>query len=135
MTKYQYTSVAGAAEFRLLQVHPGVGSAPIVCSLEVKSLNDEPIYEALSYSWGDPSVRMTIACDDKDIEVTVNCQQALQHIRHPEKARTLWVDAICINQSSIPERNQQVPLMGRIYRQASSVLIWLGAEADQSDIA
>ncbi|KAH6682463.1 heterokaryon incompatibility protein-domain-containing protein [Halenospora varia] len=134
MTTYQYASVA-AAEFRLLEVHPGVGTTPMVCSLKANSLEDEPIYEALSYSWGDPSIRTTITCDGKDIEVTVNCQQALQHIRHSHKARIMWVDAICIDQSSIPERNQQVPLMGRIYRQASSVLIWLGAEAGQSDFA
>jgi len=40
----------------------------------------------------------------------------------------LWVDAICINQDDIPERNDQVLLMGDIYRNATSVISWLGSD-------
>lgn len=39
---------------------------------------------------------------------------------------TLWVDAICINQSDIPERNSQVRQMAAIYRGAKAVRVWLG---------
>lgn len=38
----------------------------------------------------------------------------------------IWIDAICINQSSLSERAQQVPIMDRIYRQAQKVIVWLG---------
>ena len=38
----------------------------------------------------------------------------------------LWVDAKCINQSSLYERVSQVPLMRQIYNQAEMVYIWLG---------
>jgi hypothetical protein len=34
---------------------------------------------------------------------------------------TLWIDAICINQEDILERNRQVALMYKIYRTATSV--------------
>jgi hypothetical protein len=44
----------------------------------------------------------------------------------------LWVDAICINQSHNDERSQQVRLMKDIYRQASSVLIYLGIAAEET---
>jgi hypothetical protein len=37
-----------------------------------------------------------------------------------------WIDAICINQSDINERNEQVPRMGDIYSMASRVWIWMG---------
>ncbi|KAK5091835.1 hypothetical protein LTR70_006365 [Exophiala xenobiotica] len=37
-----------------------------------------------------------------------------------------WVDAICIDQLNIAERNHQVRQMGSIYRQADRVLVWLG---------
>jgi hypothetical protein len=44
----------------------------------------------------------------------------------------LWIDAICIDQTSVQERNQQVQFMHNIYRTADEVLIWLGREADDS---
>lgn len=35
----------------------------------------------------------------------------------------LWVDAVCINQSNVDERNHQVGLMDRIYRKATRVYV------------
>lgn len=40
----------------------------------------------------------------------------------------VWVDAICINQDDLSERANQVKLMHKIYRTASTVKIWLGKE-------
>jgi hypothetical protein len=37
-----------------------------------------------------------------------------------------WIDAICINQNDLNERNEQVPRMGDIYSMASRVWIWMG---------
>jgi hypothetical protein len=37
-----------------------------------------------------------------------------------------WVDAICINQNDLNEKNEQVPRMGDIYSMASRVWIWIG---------
>jgi hypothetical protein len=51
--------------------------------------------------------------------------------------RVYWIDAICINQDSVLERNHQVQMMRQIYSNAESVSVWLG-EADReltSDIA
>ena len=42
-----------------------------------------------------------------------------------------WVDAICINQSSHVERNQQVAQMSKIYTQARSVMMRLGASGKE----
>ncbi|KAK0649336.1 heterokaryon incompatibility protein-domain-containing protein [Cercophora newfieldiana] len=41
----------------------------------------------------------------------------------------IWVDAICINQSDLPEREAQVRLMGRVYAQADEVIAELGDPA------
>src|SRR5580700_5121291 len=57
------------------------------------------------------------------------------NLRCEDRPRTLWVDAICINQENITERNSQVQLMKSIYEKASRVLVWLGEEADDSDVA
>ncbi len=37
-----------------------------------------------------------------------------------------WIDAICIDQSSIAEKSMQVPLMSDIYTRAHTVFVWLG---------
>lgn len=43
------------------------------------------------------------------------------------------MDAICIDQTSIDDKNQQVPLMGQIYASASQVLVWLGEPEEGGD--
>jgi hypothetical protein len=45
----------------------------------------------------------------------------------------LWIDAVCIDQSCIPERNHQVGFMDKIYKEAEGVIGWLGPAADRSD--
>lgn len=40
----------------------------------------------------------------------------------------VWVDAICINQTSLTERADQVNKMGQIYSQCSQVVLWLGTD-------
>ncbi|KAF2001710.1 HET-domain-containing protein [Amniculicola lignicola CBS 123094] len=47
----------------------------------------------------------------------------------------LWIDSICIDQTSIPERNQQVKHMGEIYTKAQRVVVWLGEKTAKSEIA
>ena len=65
--------------------------------------------------------------------ITQNLFAALQRLRSPEKDRTLWVDSVCINQLNVPEKNQQVKLMTRIYRTAATVLIWLGSDDENGE--
>lgn len=39
-----------------------------------------------------------------------------------------WIDALCIDQSNIMERNHQVAQMGTTYSQAQGVSIWMGTD-------
>ena len=89
-------------------------------------------YEALSYTWGDPSVTDAIRCSQtgRELLVTVNCKNALRRLRFPHQRRWLWIDAICINQQDIRERELQVGRMGEIYKAAEGVLVYLGDEAE-----
>ncbi len=50
----------------------------------------------------------------------------LIQLRGDTLERKVWVDAICINQDNIPERNRQVRMMPHIYSRAESVLVWFG---------
>ena len=141
---YSYTPLDGndAKEIRLLRLQPGVFKDHISLDLRHDTLSAESIvhYEALSYVWGDTTslVDVTVLRAGKPpqrLRITQSLAAALRHLRHEREARTLWVDAICINQNSIPERNQQVPLMSDIYRRATRVLAWLGPEEDGSSHA
>jgi hypothetical protein len=40
----------------------------------------------------------------------------------------IWIDALCINQNDPSERNSQAGQMGKIYKGAAQVIVWLGKE-------
>ena len=65
--------------------------------------------------------------------MTANRTAAMRRLRNKKKRRVLWIDAICIDQSSMDERNQQVELMGDVYSKARRVILWLGEESTFSD--
>jgi len=50
----------------------------------------------------------------------------LQEARRRKHQGFLWIDALCIDQSNVDERNHQVAMMGEIYSKATSVIVWLG---------
>lgn len=95
----------------------------------------------------DTTKRKTIKCNDVDFPISENLFDALtelyrrvyrkdggrsedsfQPLVGVGKAKYTWIDAICINQDDIEERNSQVGSMSRIYGQAQLVLGWLGQE-------
>lgn len=44
------------------------------------------------------------------------------------KSQYFWIDAICVDQSNVLERNVQVSIMADVFRAAQGVTIWLGPE-------
>ena len=108
---------------------------------EAFSADHPPLYEALSYTWGSPNKTHTVRVQDHDHDerwgllVTENLYVALCHLRSSTETRTLWADAVCINQSDLAERQTQVTRMDQIYRRASRVVVWLGPGGDDSSIA
>ncbi|KAL2059835.1 hypothetical protein VTL71DRAFT_9990 [Oculimacula yallundae] len=67
-----------------------------------------------------------ILCDGQEVHIGAELRDALRRIRLPDKERLLWIDALCINQQDVNERNSQVQNMREIYSQADHVLIWVG---------
>jgi hypothetical protein len=98
-------------------------------------------YEALSYVWGDQAIRSTILVSvggggpPRRCPVTRNLYAALQHLRRPDSDRVLWIDALCIDQTNVEEKGQQVVRMDRIYQTARNVCVWLGPGTNDSDRA
>ncbi|SPN99183.1 uncharacterized protein DNG_02218 [Cephalotrichum gorgonifer] len=110
----------------------------IACTLRAVSLRDAADdFFALSYVWGDPHDTESILINGHRFEATRNLVEALRQVPvvKPESRRGLWVDAICINQTDIPERNAQVSIMDLIYKRARDVLCWLGPADDLSAAA
>ncbi|KAH8655485.1 heterokaryon incompatibility protein-domain-containing protein [Xylariales sp. PMI_506] len=93
-------------------------------------------FAALSYEWGDLKSPSKIVVDNISVSVTRNLSDALKNIHKVCQVRSanfrgsdatrIWVDALCINQLDIAERNLQVKRMNRIYADAGRVFIWTG---------
>jgi hypothetical protein len=100
------------------------------------------MFDALSYVWGQETNRVFIQVLDPVscgintvLEVRPSLALALRYLRYTKGKRTIWIDAICINQNDINERNIQVQGMWRIYRYAHRTVAWLGAEVEGSTSA
>lgn len=74
-------------------------------------------------------------CSGSQFLVTASLYEALSYLRYPDRTRTLWIDAVCINQDDIEERAAQVAIMRLIYTQADRVIIWLGVDDDLTPTA
>jgi len=109
---------------------------------EIPPQSYQPDYEALSYVCGltgdgHPSEEIVVTEDGGDAKIMVghNLASALQDLRCEEKTRTLWIDAISINQEDPIERAHQVKNISQVYRWARRVVIWLSAETETSALA
>ncbi|KAK3347572.1 heterokaryon incompatibility protein-domain-containing protein, partial [Neurospora tetraspora] len=123
---------------RLLQLLPSENeNAAIHCQLFCTALDAKGTrpYEALSYVWGSEDKPCSISINGYDLAVGKNLYAALLHLRDHSIERTIWIDAICINQKDLEERGHQVQSMAKIYAKASRVIVWLGEEAAGSNQA
>ena len=126
---YSYTPFANENSIRLLHLEPGFDGTRLQASLSVHDLDGQFSYDALSYVWGNPDLNKSLSIDEQELRITYNLHTSLRHLRYPDRVRTLWIDAICINQQDLTEKGPQVALMGRIYRQADTV--FAGSESSQ----
>ncbi|KAF3765070.1 hypothetical protein M406DRAFT_242811, partial [Cryphonectria parasitica EP155] len=86
-------------------------------------------YEALSYVWGRPLLSQRIQVNGQPYWVTESVYQVLCRLRRPRSTRTVWIDALCVNQADFAERGAQVLLMTRVYEEATRTIVWLGEKA------
>lgn len=138
-TSRNYFTYEPFGQCRLLELQPDTDFTAVVkarvYNVHLSQIgtwpNDEK-YETLSYVWGEPRDTTKILLqgrygkDYTNFSVTKNLDIALRHLRYVDKPRTLWVDAICINQKDLAERAEQVTLMSNIYENAVNTLLWLG---------
>lgn len=106
----------------------------VTCRLITVPIDECPPYAALSYVWGQATDLEEIQVNGQAFQATPSLARALRYVprhwqtKYPGRALTelrLWADAVCINQSDLEERAQQVPLMGKIYSGAELVMCWM----------
>lgn len=139
---YKHKELRDDRSLRLLKLkHADNPSSGIICELFEVPPDQKRThkYEALSWTWPaeDSTHIISIDQNDKayDFAISDNLFRALKVLRRKDESRTLWVDAICINQEDNHEKNHQIPMMPTVYGEAEQVCVWLGDASDESDMA
>jgi len=134
---YEYRALPTEIAIRILVLHP---ARDFISPLEVSLIHhtcgtgycsrDTEHYEAVFYCWGEPDFSQSVQVrgTGTSLAITPNVDSMLRHLRLPVKRKSLWIDALCINQANPLEKARQVRKMDDIYRLATKVHIWLGAD-------
>ncbi|KAH7409748.1 heterokaryon incompatibility protein-domain-containing protein [Cadophora sp. MPI-SDFR-AT-0126] len=131
---FVYKSFAAANnEIRLLRLRAGGAGDAIAATLDHYPFHEAVPYYALSYTWGNTADVSYILLNGWEVPVTANLEGALRALRKLEEDCCFWIDALCINQHDIQERNSEVPRMREIYERADLVVAWLGQGNARSD--
>lgn len=123
-----------ATSFRVLHLLPADKlDDTLECEIQHAPLPKSGIqniaYMALSYVWGkDHTSSLKVKVQDGHIMIRRNLDSALRHLRQRNAIITLWVDALCIDQSNVQERNHQVQQMRQIYETAEETIVYLGPQ-------
>ena len=111
-----YTLLLGNNPLRVLRLEPGARSSPIICQLISTHLDaTDNVFIATSYTWGSLEDPQQIQCNGCTMTVQRNAFDLLTDLRLPGQSRTIWIDAICINQGDLSERSEQVQMMHMIF--------------------
>jgi hypothetical protein len=121
---------------RVINIDPELSPEGLVqCSIH--HTNIDAHYNCLSYRWGSPDFLHTLIVDGRRLSINRSLHEFLTAVRtftyreplqlHESHLRdSLWVDAICIDQESRSEKAHQVAQMGKVYSNATKVVMWLG---------
>ncbi|KAI4956587.1 hypothetical protein J4E91_000799 [Alternaria rosae] len=112
---------------RLLRILPHL-SADCLIQCEIWHDSVKASYTCLSYVWGSEKIQRQILVNGKLLLVRENLYDfiGVARSKYANPARTFWIDALCIDQDSIHEKNHQVAQMGSIYANSLEVISWLG---------
>lgn len=102
-------------------------------SSHVIEVDTQPKYAALSYVWGTDIPAHEIYLNGRSVLVRKNLYDFCYNLTlefweygPAQHWEYVWIDALCIDQSNVTERNQQVSMMDRIYSEAAIVIVWMG---------
>lgn len=128
LLNYRYQKLPNQYSFRYLELLPGSKDDEVAYKLRLGNMRNPPAYEAISYAWGNPNIKVPSVCDGSLLEITPSLWEGLRHLRSERETRLLWADAVCIDQQNSREKNRQVMNMKKIYESATRVVVWLGLD-------
>ncbi|KAF5520640.1 Heterokaryon incompatibility protein 6, OR allele [Colletotrichum aenigma] len=100
-------------------------------TLKFKDLVDHPYMGETYIRLGGKMPDAPIICDGVTVVVGGELFRALRRLREEDGVPLrIWVDALCINQQDISERNEHVKIMRQIYAGASRTRVWLGESTE-----
>lgn len=137
LEKYKYSPLK-EGEIRLLKLSQRTIVSPVHCELVHVRLDEAPVFETISYTWGTPSIFKTLIINGKCLEVSERVYEIVQDRASSLITRFTWIDSICINQGASMagshgdnnEKSSQVQLMRSIYSCSHHTVIWLGNAPD-----
>ena len=141
---FEYDDLGDASlNTTLLRLLPGEPDDIISCELYKVAFSIYEEYHTLSYEWGPPGEISTILVNDHPFVIRRNLHSFLWRVRSNAsyvspmesfvREIRVWVDAICIDQDNIAQKNGQIPKMYEIYRHARTTLVWFG-EGDAASL-
>lgn len=83
-------------------------------------------YVAVSYCWGAENCLHPFSVNGQCLILTSSLHRVFIELQRRGYRGKVWADAVCIDQSNDEEKSVQIPLMGKIYRNAYEVFAWLG---------
>ncbi|KAK5171162.1 uncharacterized protein LTR77_004306 [Saxophila tyrrhenica] len=123
-----YHPIEAGKAFRILLLQPATQlEDTLICDLLPTRLDGDAEYEALSYVWGEASPPGPVLLNGHEKSITPNLESALRYLRYTENVRSLWVDALCIDQDNLEERSKHVQHMSEIYKRCTRDILCLKA--------
>jgi hypothetical protein len=134
MATYIYKPLEEPHGIRVLELHSSRSVDELYGIIHHQALDGVVPFNTLSYAWENAEKCEVLKTPEGSMLITSSLANALRRLRGDDDPLLIWADAICINQSDNEERSSQVSLMAQIYSKASCTLVWLGHEADDSDL-
>ncbi|KAK7747636.1 hypothetical protein SLS62_009047 [Diatrype stigma] len=147
-TALHYAAENGHAEIVRALVRAGAdtarrddsGRTPLDCAVQRERGDWRKVVEFLSKSdeeRDDDDAAAAAAAGEDGSNTTTNATR--ERLQNPWQSLAtasgnFWIDAICIDQENLNERNVQVAMMPTIYRSAKSVLVWLGSDPVSDEV-
>lgn len=127
-TPFRHQPLPPGHFIRILHIDSTAGNDQLLATFKTIALStSSEKYTAVSYHWGDATPAGQLSCSDgQSIALSETLCELLDAFSRREPSFTLWIDALCINQSDPVEKAYQVRLMGKVYSLADTVIIWLG---------
>ncbi|KAI1137528.1 heterokaryon incompatibility protein-domain-containing protein [Hypoxylon sp. FL0543] len=138
MDQYQHNPLPTPEHIRFVTIRAGRFDDDILLSYDILAFASDgrPSYDALSYTWDTHSGSRLVYVIEKGktwaMHIPRNLAEILVYLRYADKARVMWIDALCIDQTNDVEKGPQVARMGKVYRSAHRISIWLGKEENDS---